>query len=124
MGVSLEEDQKRKIIELALQAARKRLSPQTGFVHLYTEEPYALRQDTIPVIENFYYVLTLFRSKLAQNIQEGKVLLDKLLNFEVEGNYPVYLHEFPSCVDSQLSSHLLPILFYLTRDFDFALGDV
>ncbi len=124
MGVSLEEDQKRKIIELALQAARKRLSPQTRYVHFYGEDPYNVRQDTIPTIENFSYVYTLFRSKLVENIQEGKTLLDNLLKFEVEGNYPVYLHQFPSCEDTQLSSHLLPIFFYLLKDFKGALGEM
>lgn len=124
MGISLEEDKKRKIIELALQAARKRLSPQTGYVHFYAEDPYNVRQDTIPTIENFSYVYTLFRSKLVENIQEGKSLLDNLLKFEVNGNYPVYLHQFPTCEDTQLSSHLLPIFFYLLKDFKVALGEV
>ncbi len=123
MGLSLEEDQKRKIIELALQAARKRLSPQTGYVHFYAEDPYNIRQDTIPTIENFSYVHALFRSKLVENIQEGKLLLDSLLKFEVNGNYPVYLHQFPTCEDTQLSSHLLPIFFYLIKDFKVVLGE-
>ncbi|MES2199476.1 MAG: hypothetical protein V4489_04855 [Chlamydiota bacterium] len=124
MGVSLEEDQKRKIIELALQSARKRLSPQTGYIHLYAEDPYNVRQDTVPSVENFSYVYALFRSKLVENIQEGKNLLDKLLKFEVEGNYPVYLHQFPTCEDTQLSSLLLPYFFYLTKEFEVALGGV
>ena len=42
----------------------------------------------------------------------------------MEGNFPVYLHQFPTCEDTQLSSHLLPIFFYLLRDFKIALGEV
>lgn len=124
MGLSLEEDQKRKIVELALQAAKKRVSPQTGYIHFYGEEPFNIRQDTIPTVENFCYIYALFRSKLVENIQEAKILLDKLFAFEVEGNFPVYLHQFPTCEDTQLSSHLLPIFFYLVRDFEIALGEV
>ncbi len=123
MGVIPEEDLKRKVLDLALQAAKKSLSPQTGYVHFCAEEPYAVRQDTIPVLENFYYAYALFRSKSVENILEGKALLEKLLCFEVKGNYPIYLHAFPKCLDSELSSRLLPVFFYLLRDYTVALGD-
>ncbi len=107
----------------ALAAAKKRMSSQTGFVHYYSEEPYHSNQDTIPVIENFIYGYALFRSKTVENIQEGKSLLEKLLAFEVNGNFPVYLHEYPMCKDSRNSSHLLPVLFYFLKDFPLALGE-
>lgn len=123
MGVFVEEDQKRKMVEIALFSARKRLSAQTGFVHFYQEDPQNPQQDTIAVVENFLYVHALFRSRLMENVQEGKILLEKLMAFEVEGNFPVYLHEFPKCLDSQLSSRILPPLFYLLRDFSAILGE-
>lgn len=123
MGISFEEDQKRKVVELALKAARSRLSSQTGYVHFYIEDPFFIKQDTIAILENFYYVHALFRSKLIENVQEGKTLLEKLLAFEVNGNFPIYLHDYPLCKDAQFSSSLLPIFFHLTRDFSFALGD-
>ena len=123
MGILAQEDEKRRNIDLALQSARSRLSPQTGFVHLFLEDPCALDQDTIPIVENFYYVLALFRSKTIENIQEGKNLLQKLLAFVVGGNFPIYLHEYPVCKDSELSSHLLAPLFYLLKDFSSVLGE-
>lgn len=111
------------IKKIALAAARKRHSLQTGFLHHYRDDPYAPSQDTIPVLENFLYAYSLFRSKTVENIQEAKALLEKLLAFEVEGNFPVYLHEYPLCKDQKISSHLLPILFYLLRDFSQVLGE-
>lgn len=114
MGVVAEEDQKRRNIDLALHAARERLSSQTHFVH---------EQDAIPVLENFYYALALFRSKTAENIQEGKALIARLLPFAVGGNFPVYLHEYPRCIDNELSSEVLPPLFYLLKDFSSVLGE-
>jgi hypothetical protein len=56
-------------------------------------------------------------------MQEAKALLEKLLAFEVEGNFPLYLHEFPRCADTQLSSRILPVFFYLLRDFPAVLGE-
>lgn len=123
MGILAQEDEKRRNIDLALQAARARLSPQTGFIHLFIEDPSAADQDTIAIVENFYYVLALFRSKTVENIQEGKNLLQKLLAFEVSANFPIYLHEYPVCKDSELCSHLLAPLFYLLKDFSSVLGE-
>ncbi len=123
MGIEQQEDKKRKMIELALAAGRKRLSPQTRFLHFFPEDPQAGRQDTIPVLENFCYVLALFRTKLIENIQEGKNLLERLLAFECNGNFPLFLHEYPVCRDLHFSAHLLPCLFYLKRDFSAALGE-
>ena len=119
----IEEQLKRKLIELNLAAARKRKSLQTGLVHYFASDPFALKQDAIPVLENFFYVYALFRSKLVENIQEGKEILERLLAFEVDGNFPIALHEFPLCRDKQLSSELLPPLFYLLRDYPLALGE-
>jgi hypothetical protein len=69
------------------------------------------------------YAYALIRSKLTLNIQEGKALLEKLFCFEKEGNFPIYLHEYPTCKDGQFSSQLLPVLFYLLRDFPQGLGE-
>lgn len=107
----------RRMVELALSAFRTRVSPQTGFIHLFLENPLDLRQDTIPLYENFLYVHALFCSRIAQNIQDGKALLEKLLAFEVDGNFPIYLHEYPTCLDPKLSAHILVPLHYLLQDF-------
>jgi hypothetical protein len=124
MEVFLEEAQKRKMSEMALTAFRKRLSPQTGWIHLFIENALDARQDSIPLVENFLYVHALFRSKIAVNIQEGKALLERILAFEVSGNFPLYLHDYPSCHDPKLSSYFLAPLRYLLRDFSSVLGDL
>ncbi len=107
--------QRRKSIELNLLAAKELLSAQTGYIHYH----YDTRQkgDTIPLLENFCYVLALFRSRLADPIQEGKTLLEKLLAFEVDGNFPVYLHEYPQCKDRDFSLEILPVFHWLLKDF-------
>ncbi len=84
-----------KVIELNLAAAKKRKSKQTGFIHHCYEDP--KNSDTIPVIENFCYAEALLRSRLAENVLEGRALLEKLKAFEIDGLYPVYLHEYPNC---------------------------
>ena len=115
MGVELEEDLKRKMIELNLSAAAIAQSPQTGYIHLNYEE--IARSDTIPLLENFSFALALFRSRLTENVFKGKALLEKLLAFEVDGNFPVYLHEYPQCKDRDFSLEILPVLHWVLFHF-------
>lgn len=110
-----------KSVNLALSAARKRQSPETGFIHYSYENPNS--RDTIPLFENFCLVLSLFKTRMADHILEGKALLTKLLSFQVEGHFPVYLHEYPLCRDLKLGSRIYPIIFWLLKDFSQVLGD-
>nr|AOO54566.1 hypothetical protein [uncultured bacterium] len=96
-------------------------SPQTGYVHF--DEASEERSDTIPLLENFCFVLALFRSRISESVLEGKMLLEKLLFFEVDGNFPLYLHEYPLCKDRDFSLQLLPVFHWLLTDFRSALGD-
>ncbi len=117
------EELKRKPIELNLAAAKKRKSLQTGFVHhCYASLP-GEREDTIPVYENFCYALALLRSRLSDHVLEAKALLEKLIAFEVGGNFPIYLHEYPECKDRSLSLQALPILHWALADFRPVLGE-
>ncbi len=120
----LVEQEKRKTIDTALLAARKRVSSQTGFIHLFHEGD-GNRHDAIPLFENMLFVLALFRSRLSDDVLQGKALLGKLLAFEVadQGNFPVYLHEYPSCRSRFLGIELLPVLFFIRRDFYSILGN-
>jgi hypothetical protein len=119
--LELEEEIKRVPIELNLLAAKKRRSAQTGFVHLCYESQD--QHDTIPLYENFCAVLALFRSRISEQVVEGKALLDRLLAFEVEGNFPVYLHDYPQAKDRCLSLHLLPVFHWMLTDFHAILGE-
>jgi hypothetical protein len=121
MGVDLEEDLKRKMIELNMTAARNAQSPQTGYIHFNYELEKS--QDTIPLLENFCFCLALLRSRIAEHVLEGKTLLEKLLCFEVDGNFPIYLHEFPQCKDRAFSLSLLPVFHWILKDFRTALGE-
>ena len=117
------EELKRKPVELNLAAAKKRKSAQTGFIHhCYTSLP-GERQDTIPLYENFCYALGLLRSRLSDHVLEAKALLEKLIAFEVGGNFPIYLHEYPECKDRGLSLHVLPVLHWVLSDFRLVLGE-
>lgn len=114
--------EKKTLIELAVKAGRKRQSPQTGYVHYCYEAPQGLRQDTIPFYENVCFVLALFRTRIADHVLEARSLLEKLLAFEVEGNFPVYLHEFPVCRNPKLGAKVIFVLKVLVKEFQNVMG--
>lgn len=110
-----------RAIDLAIQAGRKRQSPRTGFVHHYPnlEGPC----DTIPLYENFCFAFALFRLKTTDGVNEGKEIIERLLAFQAEdGNFPVYLHDYPKCWDSRASLKIAPIFTHILRDFSTVLN--
>ena len=114
--------EKRKMVELALDAGRKRQSPQTGLVHFCYESESNIH-DTIPLFENACFALALFRSRLSENVLEGKEIIEKILSLRIEGNFPVYLHEYPICKSRNFSFQVLPVFFYLQNEFTNILGE-
>ena len=105
-----------KALDLALRAARKRCSPRSGFVHLFYGDEGA--SDTIPLFENFCFIFVLFRQKTAEAVLEGRGLLERLLSFQApNGNFPVYLHEYPSTWDQLLFLKIAPVLIQILRCF-------
>lgn len=114
MGLEILEDLKRRPVELNLAAARKIQSCQTGYLHV---------GDVIPVLENCCFALALLRSKIADQVLEAKTLLEKLLPFEVDGNFPLYLHEYPQCKKRSFSVDLIPIFYWILNEFEQVLGD-
>lgn len=114
-------DLMRKLIELAVSAGRKRQSKQTGYVHFHyhEEEPHL----TIPIAENLYFALALFRTRTVENIEEAKSLLERLLHFQHEGNFPTYLHEYPACQNRYSGVQLLIPLYWITAHFHHILGN-
>jgi hypothetical protein len=111
-----------KAVELALKAGRKRQSELTRFVHHCSETP-EKSSETIPTYENFCFALALLRSRTAENVLEAKALLEKLLAFQVNSEFPVYLHEYPLCRYAGLKSKLYPVIFFILRDFHSVLGE-
>lgn len=102
-------DLKRQLIDLNLTVSRSYQSSQTGFIHI---------GDLIPLYENFCYVLALFRSRVGDNIQEAKELLSRLLCFQnPNGLFPRNLHEYPQVKDTRINIHLLPILYWIEKEY-------
>lgn len=119
----LTEDLKKTVrtIDLSVAAGRKRQSARTGLVHLFANEE-AL--DTIPLYENFCFAFALCRQKTAESVTEAKAIIERLLFFQCNGNFPVYLHEFPNCFDFQMGLKVAPIFLYLLRHFSPVLGEL
>lgn len=108
-------------LKLALTAARKRQNLRTGFLHF---DPEAVDDSAlIPLYENFCFVLALFRERVSDSVLEGKDLLLKLLHFQTEeGNFPIYIHEYPVCKDFHLSLKIAPVLHHILREFRSVIG--
>ncbi|MBM3207647.1 MAG: hypothetical protein FJZ57_03460 [Chlamydiae bacterium] len=123
MILSTFNDTRRKIVDRLLEVAKKRTSPQTGYVHLFYDNPDSVHQDTIPVLENMYYALGLFHTRMSDSILEARSIIDKILSFEVGGNFPIYLHDYPHCKDRSTSIYMLPVIHYLVKDYRSVLGD-
>lgn len=118
----------RQIVDLSVAAGRQLQNSQTGMLHLHYQTPKEESAVTIPLVENFLFALALCRTRLADNIQEAKQLIGHLLNFQLrdgspfEGNFPIYLHEYPICNERALGCSLLPIFCRLLKDFHVVLG--
>lgn len=109
-------------LNLALKTGRFLQRKQTGFIHLCYESEDLLTHDTIPILENALFALALFRTRMTDQVLEGKALIEKLLKFEVEGNFPIYLHQFPKMEDPYLGLRIIPILFWILADFSSVIG--
>ncbi|MBX7065692.1 MAG: hypothetical protein K1X28_00535 [Parachlamydiales bacterium] len=112
----------KRAFDLAVLAGQKRLSPRTGFVHLH---PHDETTDTIPIYENFCYALALFRQRTKESVLSAIELVEKLLPFQsADGNFPVYLHEYPKCHDYHMGLKAGAILTYILRLFSNVLGEL
>jgi len=111
----------KRAIDLAVAAGRKRMSQRTGFIHFFPGEEQAA--DTIPLYENVCFALALFRQRSVEAVREGKDLLERLFAFQgAEGNFPVYLHEYPRCYDPWMALKIAPALFQIERHFGSVIG--
>jgi hypothetical protein len=114
----------RKLTEMAVSAGEKRVSLQTGFLHLKYHAEHEETHHTIPLVENFLFILALFRTKTIENITRAKSLMEKLLHFQSEnGNFPVYLHEYPATSDNYLSVKIYYSLYWIFQGFQQILGN-
>ncbi|MDN3506452.1 MAG: hypothetical protein P0S96_04410 [Simkaniaceae bacterium] len=109
---------------LALKTGRALQKKQTGLIHFCYQSEDRKTHDTIPVFENALFALSLFRSRLSDNVLEAKALIEKFLPFEKEGNFPVYLHDYPEQTDPYLGLKLFPVFFWIVHDFSHVIGDL
>jgi hypothetical protein len=125
---SLPTESLRKLIELSVITGRKLLNSQTGFLHFHPNKEENELSPCIPILENAYFALALMRTKLSENISDGKNLLGRLLEFqnlqtnEFFGNFPLYLHEYPLCRDYFNGIHLLVPFYWIFYHFHHVLG--
>lgn len=104
----------RDLLSFALEFASRHKSPHTGLIHYCHEgEPH----DTIPLYENFCYVLALFRTRQSANVLEAKALLTRLLNFSCHLGFPIYIHQYPKIYSQRVNQKIYVILFHIQRLF-------
>lgn len=119
----------RQLVDMAITSGRKRQSAQTGFLHycyhLQEEEPHL----PIPIVENFLFALALLRGRTVENVNEAKIILDKLLHFQNKskegmgvGNFPIYLHEYPLCKDRFIGTQVAMTIYWILKQFHQVLG--
>lgn len=123
------DDTYRKIQELALETARSRQSAETKFVHYHTLAEENGRSDTIPIYENFLFVLALLKSHKTEQVLEAKVLLERLFYYQNKsddsgyGNFPIYLHESPICYNRWEGVKVLAPLYWIVHHYHQVLGE-
>ncbi len=112
-----------KLNDLAVACGKKRVSPQTGYVHhCYHALPEEISL-TIPLIENVIYALALLQTRTVENVTEARRLLEGLIAFHTQnGQFPLYLHEYPECKDCYQGAHLLVPFYWILKQFHAVLG--
>jgi hypothetical protein len=120
-------DRARQLNELALSAGRSWQSPQTGYIHYCYQQQDEDLHHTIPLYDNALFALTLMSSRIAENIAEGKQILEGILNFHVHtgiaaGNFPVYMHEYPTCSNRLHAIDMIVPLYWIYRKFHHVIG--
>lgn len=118
----------RHLLEMALNEGRRRQSSQTGYLHYCYGALEEEKHLPIPIVENFLFALALLRSKVADNINEAKGILENLFYFQNRegpfgiGNFPIYIHEFPHCKDRFIGTQVALILCWILKHFHQILG--
>lgn len=70
-----------------IESLDKHLSKETGFIQF---------GEVIPLFENLCFVLALFKTHQKEYVEQGKVLLSRLLPFQSEWGFPRFIHQFPN----------------------------
>lgn len=111
-------DLTKQLVELAVTSGRGLQSSQTGLIHYCKEAVDEEIDHTIPLYENFLFAYALMRTRTQQNVLEARALISRLLPFQLtDGNFPLYLHDFPQGKDRFAAVHFIVPCYYLLRDY-------
>ena len=110
-----------KAAQLALQVAYSYQSKQTRLIHYNYSGEHHL--ETIPLYENACFVLALLRTKERDKISQAKEVITRLLSFEVDGDFPLYLHDYPACHSPSHSVNLAVPFQWMLKRYTSLLGD-
>ncbi|MCB1114473.1 MAG: hypothetical protein KDK62_06940 [Chlamydiia bacterium] len=104
-------------------AGKKFYKEETGYIHFMYHQAGLSHHYTIPVFENLCWSLANFMLKTKEGVEEGKRLLTHLLAFQTEtGEFPVYLHDYPTVKDAFLGAYLFHPLFLIKKEFHHVMG--
>lgn len=90
----------------ALSAAQEYFSEQTVFLH---------DDKRISIAENILYSLLLMKSHNKEKIEIAISILQRLLAYQKDGLFPLYLHDYP--VSQRASFSFFPALYQLYREY-------
>ena len=114
MGLIAEEDQKRFFNQIALEGVEHYTHPSTGLIQ---------DDGVVIVYDNFLAALALLQSKLKENIEKAKKLLERLLNFQnPQGFFPVALHQFPDASSEEGQLEIAFVLLKISTKYGPVLG--
>jgi hypothetical protein len=109
---------------MALHFGRSRQSEITGFVHFHYSD--FNNWETIPLFENFCFILSLFRTHLSDHALEAALHLEKIFHWQVsgpdnDGAFPRYIHEYPKISDVKQNLNVLAALFFIKTNYEHVL---
>lgn len=110
-------DLKRKLNQLALQAAQLRLDEDTGLVYFDDKKPFDKKTKKAPILENIAYVLALYNLKSQESFLMAEKLLVRLLSFYRDGGFPKYLHEQSYEKSPYTQAYVYPYLWKILENF-------
>jgi len=121
-------DMIKDLVDRAVKTGRQFQSTQTGWVHYHPNGDSTHSHQAIPLYENALFILSLFRSRLVQQVQEAKCLLNQMLHFQSpsthfnSGNFPVWMHQYPEAGDYANGLKMSAPLIHMLAQFGGVIG--
>lgn len=106
--------------ELLVDTVKKLKSEETQLIHLAESGE---KRCLISIVDNALYALFLFESKTRDEALEARSLLSHLLHFQVDGQFPVFLHQYPEVHDALIGADLLCVFAQILKRHRLAVGE-